>query len=106
MKLVIAGATGLLGSELVHQSLRMPAVSSVVALGRRAVSAPDGANAAKLKNVIVEDFGSYSEDVRREFEGAGACIWYELTVSGTFLGKRDMLGQRGADHFFRCTAGL
>ena len=77
MKLVIAGATGLLGSELVRQSLRMPAVSSVVALSRRAVSVPEGADKNKLRNVVVEDFGSYSEDVRGEFEGAGACIWYE-----------------------------
>ena len=76
MKLVIAGATGLLGTELVRQSLRMPAISSVVALGRRSVTVPEGADATKLRNVVVEDFGSYSEDVRREFEGAGACIWF------------------------------
>ena len=85
MKLVIGGATGLLGSELVRQSLRMPAVTSVVALGRKPVSLPEGYDATKLRNVVVEDFGSYSEDARREFEGAGACIWYETIASNRFV---------------------
>ena len=81
MKVVIGGATGLLGSELVRQSLRMPAVTSVVALGRKPVSLPEGSDAAKLRNVVVEDFGTYSEDARREFEGVAACIWYATTAS-------------------------
>ena len=75
MKLIIAGSTGLLGGELIRQSLRMPVVSSVVALGRRPFSVQEGTNATKLKSVVVEDFGSYSDDVRKEFEGANACIW-------------------------------
>ena len=78
MKVVIGGATGLLGSELVRQSLRMPTVTSVVALGRRPVDVPQGADPSKLKNVVVEDFGNFSEEVRKEFEGANACIWYGL----------------------------
>lgn len=77
MKLIIAGATGLLGTELLRQSLRNPAVTSVVALGRRPASLPDGADAAKLKNVVVEDFGRYPEEAKREFAGADACIWYK-----------------------------
>lgn len=76
MKLIIAGSTGLLGGELIRQSLRMPAVSSIVALGRRPFSIPQGTDTAKLKSVVVEDFGNYTDDVLREFEGANACIWY------------------------------
>ncbi|SPN99734.1 uncharacterized protein DNG_02585 [Cephalotrichum gorgonifer] len=75
MKLIIGGATGFLGSEVLRQSLRNPAVTSVIALGRRPATLPDGADAAKLKNIIVEDFRKYPEDVRKEFEGADACIW-------------------------------
>lgn len=77
MKLIIAGSTGLLGGELIRQSLQMASVSSVVALGRRPFSVPEGTDAAKLKSVVVEDFSSYSDGVRKEFEGANACIWYE-----------------------------
>lgn len=79
MKLIIGGATGYLGTELVRQSLRMPAITSVVALGRKPVSLPEGTDTAKLRNVVVEDFASYPDDARREFQGAGACIWYEPT---------------------------
>ena len=83
MKLVIAGATGLLGTELVRQSLRTPAISSVVALGRRPVNLPDGEDAAKLKNVIVEDFENYSDQAKKELEGADACVWYERASTPT-----------------------
>jgi uncharacterized protein YbjT (DUF2867 family) len=74
MKLIIATATSFVGSELLRQSLRSPNITSVVALARKPVSAPDGTGAHKLKSVIVEDYGSYPEDVRREFADANACI--------------------------------
>lgn len=80
MNLIIAGSTGSLGGELIRQSLRIPAVSSVVALGRRPFPVPEGTDAAKLKSVVVEDFGSYSDNVRKEFEGANACIWYKAQL--------------------------
>ena len=80
MKLVVAGATGFVGTELIRQALSHPKITSVVALGRRATAVPGSlglnADAGKLKSVVCEDFGSYSEDVRKELAGADACIWY------------------------------
>lgn len=50
---------------------------------RRPIVAPEnlpaGADASKLRSVVVKDYfataAEYPEDVRREFTGAGACIW-------------------------------
>lgn len=80
MKLIIAGATGFVGTEVVRQALLHPAVTSVVALGRRATPVPANigpdANVSKLKSTICDDFENYSESVKADLAGADACIWY------------------------------
>jgi nucleoside-diphosphate-sugar epimerase len=79
MKLVIAGATGFVATECVRQALNDPRFTSVIALARREVKAPADlgpkADASKLKSVIVQDYGSYSEDVKKQLAGTDACIW-------------------------------
>ena len=79
MKLIIAGATGFVATEIIRQSLSIPAITSVVALARRPVSPPPslapGADASKLQAVVVEDYGGYPDEVRERFEGAEGCIW-------------------------------
>jgi nucleoside-diphosphate-sugar epimerase len=81
MKLILAGATGFLGTEVLHQALADARITSVVALGRRPTSIPallpSGANADKLDSVVVPDFaGELSNDVLRHFADADACVWY------------------------------
>lgn len=75
MKLIVSGATGYLATEVLRQSLARPEITSVVALSRRPVSAPEGLDASKLKNVILKDFNSYSEEDKKELSGANGCIW-------------------------------
>lgn len=93
MKLIIAGASGYVAEELLRQSLKRPDITSVVALSRKAVSAPsdvgaESSNAAKLRSVVIEDYEDYPEDVRKEFQGADACIWYApCNYSGFLCGK-------------------
>lgn len=82
MKLIIGGASGFVAQELLRQSLKRPEFTTIVALSRNPVTAPsdigDAANAAKLRSVVVKDYGEYSDDVRKEFAGADACIWYVM----------------------------
>ncbi|KAF7374642.1 Succinate-semialdehyde dehydrogenase [Mycena sanguinolenta] len=75
MKLIVAGATGFVGQEVIRQSLRNPDIKSVVALTRRPVTAPAGTDASKLKNVVVKDYDQYPDEVKKEFAEADACIW-------------------------------
>ena len=79
MKLIITGATGFVATEVLRQALLLPSITTVVAVARKPVTAPEGTpltNASKLKSVVVEDYGTYPEDVKKEFAGADACIWY------------------------------
>lgn len=80
MQLIIAGASGYLATEVVRQALSLPKITSVIALARRQVSAPDnlgpGADVSKLKSVVVKDYDEYSEDAKSQFAKADACIWY------------------------------
>ena len=79
MKLIIAGASGYVATEVVRQALSIPAITSVIALARRPVATPAnldaGADASKLRSVVVRDYGEYSEEFKKEVEGADACIW-------------------------------
>jgi uncharacterized protein YbjT (DUF2867 family) len=50
---VIAGASGLVGSELLKLLLGDPAVTQVIAVGRR----PLGVNSSKLREVLIKDLG-------------------------------------------------
>ncbi|KAJ2905282.1 hypothetical protein MKZ38_005795 [Zalerion maritima] len=79
MKLIVAGATGLVGSEIIKESLRISEITSVIALARQPVklhqNCNDGASASKLKSVLVRDYGEYSDEAKAEFADADACIW-------------------------------
>ncbi|RYP31941.1 hypothetical protein DL767_005482 [Monosporascus sp. MG133] len=88
MKLIVTGATGFVGREVVRQSLARPEITSVVALARGPVPAPapetlpPGTDASKLRAVEIADYSEYSEEVRRELAGANACIWTVAITPG------------------------
>ncbi|KAE9364252.1 hypothetical protein N431DRAFT_388245 [Stipitochalara longipes BDJ] len=81
MKLIVAGGTGLLATEVIRQSLQLSEITSVVALARKPVKV-DGIHSSKLKSVIIEDYGEYPEHVKAEFAGADACIWTVAITPG------------------------
>ncbi|KAL9615622.1 MAG: hypothetical protein Q9204_008726 [Flavoplaca sp. TL-2023a] len=80
MKLIVTGATGLVGSEVIRLALRNPAVTSVVAIARKPVLAPANVESesqmSKLHSVVLENWTSpYPESVIGHVKGADACIW-------------------------------
>jgi uncharacterized protein YbjT (DUF2867 family) len=76
MKLIITGATGFVASEVLRQALILPSITSVVAVARTPISAPEGTpNLLKFKSVVVPDYGTWPEDVKKELAGADVCIW-------------------------------
>lgn len=79
MKLIVAGSTGFVATELICQALSNPAIKSIVGLARGETAVPSntrpGADPAKLKSIVCEDFANYSESVKQELTGADACIW-------------------------------
>ncbi|KAM3540413.1 hypothetical protein ARSEF1564_006649 [Beauveria bassiana] len=79
MKLIVVGATGLIGTEVIRQALSHKSVTSVVALGRRPTPPPEsfpaGPELEKFQSVTLEDFTNYTEHVKSQLSGADACIW-------------------------------
>jgi hypothetical protein len=81
MKLIVTGATGFVGSEVIRQALRNSAITKVVALARKPVLPPSDAgpdaDTTKLQSVLLEDWVSpYSEAVKDHLKGADGCIWF------------------------------
>ncbi len=79
MKLIVAGASGFVATELIRQSLSIAKITSVISLSRRPIppvsNLGHGADASKLQSVLVDDYGSYPDDVKKKLAGADACIW-------------------------------
>lgn len=70
MKVLIFGATGLIGHGVLQECLRDPGVSEVVTVGRTVT----GPRHEKLHEVVHADFLDFSA-VAGEFAGAAACFW-------------------------------
>jgi hypothetical protein len=85
MKLIVAGSTGFVATEVIRQAVSHPSITSILALARRTTAVPQnvgpGADTTKLKSVVCEDFGNYPESVKKELSGADACIWYVNLLS-------------------------
>lgn len=79
MKLIVIGANGFVAKEVIRQSLRIPAIDSVLAVSRSATTAPSdpypNTDLSKFQPHIVEDYDVYNDETRAAFADADACIW-------------------------------
>lgn len=75
MKIIVSGATGLVGSEIIRQCLDIDAVTEVIALARSPIQIDRSNKSSKIKSVIIEDYEYYPDHVKAAFAGADACIW-------------------------------
>ncbi|HVO57823.1 MAG TPA: NAD(P)H-binding protein, partial [Dongiaceae bacterium] len=70
MKIVLFGATGMVGRGALLECLRDPSVDSVLSVVRR----PSAEAHCKLREIVQQDFLDFSA-IENEFRGADACIW-------------------------------
>jgi len=77
-RLVIVGATGMVGGYALRYALENPAVTSVTAIGRKRV----GISHAKLKEVLHQDFADCSA-LAETLVGQGAAIFCLGTYTGS-----------------------
>ncbi|KAE8448542.1 hypothetical protein EG329_009423 [Mollisiaceae sp. DMI_Dod_QoI] len=74
MKVILSGATGFIGGEVLNQALIHPSITSLVCLTRKPL--PEAiASIPKVKVIIINDFTSYSPEILSQLEGAECCIW-------------------------------
>lgn len=80
MKLIVVGANGFVATEIIRQSLRLPAIGEVVAVSRSEVPSPTklypNSNLSKLTVVKVDDYDVYTNATKEALAGADACIWF------------------------------
>ena len=83
MKVLIFGATGMIGRGVLLECLRDPGVELVVSLGRAATGILDG----KLREIIHQNFADFSA-MEESLSGFDACF-YCLGISSAGLGEAD-----------------
>jgi uncharacterized protein YbjT (DUF2867 family) len=70
MKVILFGATGMVGQGVLRECLLDPDVESVLAIGR----SPTGQRHAKLREIVRDDFLDYSA-IETELAGYDACFF-------------------------------
>ncbi len=70
MKLLITGATGMVGSEVLHKAINDSEISQIIAI----VRTPLSLSHPKLKVIVLKNFLEYHE-LDNELSTTDACIW-------------------------------
>jgi len=83
MKIILTGATGTAGSEVLRQALADAEVTEILVLSRRPLDVAD----PKLRVAMPENFLDYSK-VAPQFAGYDACLWC-LGISQTEVNRED-----------------
>lgn len=70
MKILVTGATGMAGSEVIRQAITDESITQIMALARRPLEITN----PKLKPIIHQDFLNY-DAIKDKFRDCDACIW-------------------------------
>jgi uncharacterized protein YbjT (DUF2867 family) len=74
MKVLVVGATGLIGGAILDECILRPEITSIVAFSRRALTTNLTDN-DKLHVVIIEDFASWSIETLQSVQDADVMLW-------------------------------
>ena len=70
MKIIIFGASGLVGASVLHEALQAPQFEAVLSIGRR----PCGVSHPKLREILLPDLFDFAA-IEEQLRGFDACIW-------------------------------
>jgi uncharacterized protein YbjT (DUF2867 family) len=83
IKIIIFGATGMVGEGVLHEALKHPDVESILVIGRRSCNVKH----KKLKELLHKDFFNYST-IGKHLRGFNACFFC-LGVSSVGMNEQD-----------------
>lgn len=75
MKVIVTGATGFVGKEVVAQCIQNTAITSVLVLTRRDIE-KNLSSDPKVHVILHQDFDTYPQELLGQLEGSQGCIWY------------------------------
>lgn len=106
MKIILTGATGLIGSAVLQRLISLPTITSIIVLSRRELPTKH----PQTQTIIIHDFlHGYSPDVLASIQGAEACIWvlgsptsgrevhHDMTMAATKAFSENCVEQVGKD---------
>lgn len=85
MKIIVTGATGMVGSEVIRQAIIDDQISEITAIVRRPLSIQH----PKLQTLLHENFSDYS-NLTEVFKNNDACIWC-LGISQNAVSKEEYI---------------
>jgi uncharacterized protein YbjT (DUF2867 family) len=84
MHLILTGATGLVGSGVLHYMISTPTTTKVSVLSRRPVTQAEGHE--KVKVIIHKDYTTYPSELLAQLKDADGVVWAQ-GISSTQVGK-------------------
>ena len=84
MNIIVTGATGLVGAEVIREAIKDDGISSITALARRPLTIPQH---PKLNTIIHKEFMNYS-GLEKVFAINDACLWC-LGISQSQVSKEE-----------------
>ncbi|KAG9238423.1 hypothetical protein BJ875DRAFT_502058 [Amylocarpus encephaloides] len=88
MHLVLTGATGLVGSGVLHHMINASSINQVSILSRRPVPMAEGH--VKVKVIIHKDFTTYPSEVLNQLKDVDGVVWAQ-GISQTKVNKEEYL---------------
>ncbi|KAF2186590.1 hypothetical protein K469DRAFT_726121 [Zopfia rhizophila CBS 207.26] len=82
MKVLITGATGTIGSEILKQCLQRENIHEIIAFARKNIPS----TSPKFSCILMQDFKSWNEDILNKIKDADVMIW----AMGTFNGSGEV----------------
>ncbi|KAJ9642086.1 hypothetical protein H2204_002455 [Knufia peltigerae] len=74
MKVIVTGATGFIGKQVVVQCIQNPTITSVIVLTRREID-KNLSSDPKVQVIIHQDFETYPQELLHQLQGSQGCIW-------------------------------
>ncbi len=74
MKVIVTGATGFVGGEVLRQCILNPTITTIFVLSRKE-PAPELTKSDKVRVIIHKDYEQYPESLLSQLKGTEACLW-------------------------------